>query len=168
MSDRGKPHLSDISEFSQKWCSQINNESPPLGEDSYVKTMAENASNLCQSIFSDCLLQTDHSEETIRLVSDKRNLGTVMAKVLETVEQTYSQSATNKLNSLRDATMSYEGDRSNAQLRKCLSQRLSDVAPWLMQVVKDYFKVHPITEPTGMCLNVCKSFAAFVCFRGTV
>ncbi|XP_028405064.1 uncharacterized protein LOC114527571 [Dendronephthya gigantea] len=150
VSDRGKSHLRDISEFREKWRSQMASENEPLGKDLLIKTMAESAANLCQSVFSDCVLQSDHSEETIRLVSDEKKLKTVMEKVLETVQQKYSQSVATELSSLRDATVSYEGDRTNSQLCERFSQNLSDVAPWLMQIVKDYFKMHPITEPTGL------------------
>ena len=151
VSDRGKSHLGHLSEFSQKLGKRRNSDKPPMGEDLYFETMAVNAENLCQSVCSDCLLQNDHSEETIRFVSTRCNFDldpTMMREFLKIVRQNYSETVSEKLSALVVAFENYEKDKSSSTCQ-CFCQQLFLCIPWLMQIVKDLFKVHPITEPTG-------------------
>ena len=131
----------------------IKSETPPLGEDVHFKTMAKNGERLCQSVLSDCLLQTDHSEDTIRFVSRRDDLdmdSVVMKKVLEILAQYYPESVVEKLNALVEAFESYDQDKCDSSQCQRFCQQLFDWIPWLMQVVKDCFKVHPVIEPTGI------------------
>ena len=142
-------HLNHLSEFSQKWIENPNNKA--LSEDSYFQKMAKNGESLCQSVFSDCLLQLDHSD--VHFVSSREKLemdSKVMKKILEKVKQEYPQAVVEKLSALVEAFESYEKDRSNTSQCERFCQKLFDWIPWLMQVVKDCFKIHPITKPTGM------------------
>ena len=118
--------------------------------------MARNGESLCQSVFNDCLLQTDHSDHTVRFVSSRDNLdmdSMVIKKVLEIVEQDNPTPAVEKLRALVEAFESYEEDKSNTLQCERFCQTLFDWIPWLMQFVKDCFIVHPNTELTGIILD---------------
>ena len=152
VSDRGKSHLGHLSEFSQKLGKRRNSDKPPMGEDLYFETMAVNAENLCQSVCSDCLLQNDHSDENIRFVLTRCKLDLdprMMREFLEIVRQDYSENVSEKLSALVAAFENYEQDKSSCSTCKYFCEKLFLCIPWLMQIVKDLFKVHPITEPTG-------------------
>jgi hypothetical protein len=122
-----------------------------LGKELYFEKMAKNGESLCQSVFSDCLLQIDPTN--VPFVSSRERLemdSKVMKKISEKVEQDYPSAVVRKLNVLVNAFESYERDKSNKSQCECFCQKLFDWIPWLMQVVKDCFKIHPITKPTGM------------------
>ena len=149
VSNRGELHLNHLLEFSQNWSEQLNKEA--LSQDLYFQKMAKNGESLCQSVFSDCLLQLDHSD--VHFVSSRENLemdSKVMKKILEKVKQDYPLAVVEKLNALVQAFESYEEDRSITLQCERFCQKLFDWIPWLMQVVKDCFKIHPVTKPTGL------------------
>ena len=149
VSDRGKSHLSHLLEFRQKDGKRRNSGTPPLGEDLYFHTTAKNAENLCQSVCSDCVLQNDHSEEKVQFVSTDSNLVAMMKEFSEIVRQNYSETVSQNVSALVVAFEKYENDKSSTSTCQHFRQQLSGFIPWLMQIVKDLFKVHPISEPTG-------------------
>ena len=150
LSDRGKSHISHLSEFSQKW-------KPNCQESMYLKTMARNGEDLCQSVFSDYLLQADHSKNSVRFVSNGGNfmVSRIMKKVMTILETggDYPARLTEKLAVLIQAFESYDQDKNDISNCRRFCEDLFLFNPWLIQIVKDCFKIHPMTEPTGMFLS---------------
>lgn len=149
MSDRGKFHIGHLNHFKDKW-EEKNDRDGKIEENyQFFQAMAKRGLEICQSVFSDCLLEIDQSEEGI---SKAKDVFKSLEKLFEHVTATYPDSAYPKLQELlgplksEDANRAFK-DTTNSQM---FCHQLADCIPWLIQIVKDLFKIHVSKQPTGM------------------
>lgn len=146
VSHRGKFHLGHLNHFSEKWNENNNQGEAVIENELFLRKMAENGKEICQSILSDCFLQIDHCEDAVRLATD---IYKSVEKVIENVGQHYPQFTSQLLNELMVLFASGEGNQSTTQAH-LFCRHLSRCIPWIIQIVKDLFKVHATNPPTGM------------------
>ena len=147
VSDRGKFHLGHLNNFKQKWDEKSDRDGSVDENELFFRTMAKNGFEICQSAFSNCLLQLDHSGDAIRRTT---NVQASVEYVLQNVGEHYPESASQQLGELVDPLTSNEGSHVDAMKSQHFYQLLARSVPWLIQIVKDLFKVQVTTSPTGM------------------
>ena len=147
VSDRGKFHLSHLNNFKQKWDEKSDRDGSVDENELFFRTMAKNGFEICQSVFSDCLLQLDHSDDAIRMAA---SVQASVEYVLQNVGEHFPESASQQLGELVDPLTSNEGSHEDAMKSQHFCQLLALSVPWLIQIVKDLFKVQATKPPTGM------------------
>ena len=149
MSDRGKFHIGYLNNFKKAWEEKNDRDEKIAENNHFFQTMAKRGLAICQSVFSDCVLEIDQSEEGI---SKAKDVFKSREKFFEHVTATYSDFVSPKLEKLLELLKCEDAHRAfkDATKSQMFCEELADGIPWLIQIVKDLFKIHVSKQPTGM------------------
>lgn len=152
VSDRGKFHLGLLHDFKDKWDEKRDRDEKIEENDLFFRFMAKSGVDLCQSVFSDCLLEIDQSGWIDTANDNTFESLEKLLRYLYVREINYPNSAYEKLKELLELLKPDEVSLALADAAKSqnVCRHLARCVPWLVQVVKDLFQGHGGKPLTGM------------------